>query len=259
MNICFVVAGMSKRRAFLEKCIDHFVNSRYYGECDIFCYYQGDDFQDVRGKEVFANVVIDSKPRGVFTPRYELMKRFAKDYDYTILIDDDLYIQEETDYYGTINFMEQFPSVGVCTIQLLKFHVKNRITINDIDYYNIQGGMVIKKDVVNIVLDYFRDKEKDYTFDHIWLLAYIYGYDLAKDFRSYAIHMPSKKVDGKYTGFAESRKTLQYVPIMEEYINDTGVVYKHGSFVHELPEVKDINKKGLELRKIKRKCLGFDK
>lgn len=97
-DVCFIVAGMDNRIAFLERCIKCFKESRY-ADCDIYCYFQGGRWSEVQGREVFTEVVIDPNPRGVFTPRYELMKRFGVNYDYVIIIDDDLFILPETDYY----------------------------------------------------------------------------------------------------------------------------------------------------------------
>lgn len=165
MKFCFIVASMDKRIPFLNKCIDAYRNSKY-SDCDIFLYFQGDKIDDVKGKEIFTEIVIDPKPRGVFTPRYELMKRFCGDYDYTILIDDDLYITEETCFEKTCKFMEAYKHVGCSTTMNRRQFIKNKIEIVPFgDEINVQGGLVIRREAVLEIVEYFKDKEADYTFD----------------------------------------------------------------------------------------------
>lgn len=259
-NVCFIVASMDKRIPFLEKCIKCFKESRYASK-DIYLYYQGELFETVNGKEVFKDVVIDDKLRGVFTPRYELMKRFAKDYDYTILIDDDLFIANDTDYFSTIKFMAQFKSVGAASIMDERSHLKNKVDLcGKRDIFNVLGGMIFKKECIALILDYFKDKEDDYTFDNVWLLLYVFGYDLAKDFRSYAMHKTAnKKINGEWTGFNWSRFYLPYKPFLTEYLNEPKMVFnpkRHG-WERSIPNLIDINQKGMEMRKQCRLQKGF--
>ena len=244
-DICFIVAGMDKRQHFMEECIDAFKKSRY-SDCDIFCYWQGEKWGKVKGKEIFKDVVIDSMPRGVFTPRYELMKRYGTDYDYCIIIDDDLFIQSETDYYATIRLMQQFPNVGCACITHTQRAVKNRVEIvnSGNEYFNIAGGLVLSADAVRIILEYFADNERDYTFDCFWLLLWVKGYDLAKDFRSWAKHVAARKVNGQWSGFNESRVRLKYVPIMAEYIDDLRLVRNHGRDEMPIPTIGNVNERG---------------
>ena len=248
-SVCFIVAGMDKRKHLLEECIEAYKNSRYYG-IDIFLYYQGEEFDSVKGKEVFGDVIIDSKPRGVFTPRYELMKRFGYAYDYVIIIDDDLFIQPETDYFKTIKYMETYRNVGATCLLHTERAVKNLIkSVNDgSEYFNVAGGLVISREAVACILEYFKDKEKDYTFDCFWLLLWIKGFDISKDYRSWAKHVASRKIDGQFTGFNEMRTVLEYVPIMTEYLNEPKTVFNHGQYEVDLPTINDINDSGLRER-----------
>lgn len=252
MNVCFIVASMDKRIGFLERCIKCFAESKY-AEYDIYCYFQGHLWDSVQGREIFKEVVIDPNPRGVFTPRYELMKRYGKDYDYVIIIDDDLFIQPETDYFGMIDFMRKFRNVGAMCCLNVKAHIKNRVDIvGQNDCFNVLGGMVFSRAAIQTILDYFADKEKDYTFDCVWLLLWIKGYDLAKDFRSFAVHKTAgtQKIDGEWTGFNWSRFKMNYVPFMPEYLNEPKQEYnpKRYGWERGIPSLKDVNEKGLEER-----------
>lgn len=252
MRICFIVASMDKRIEFLERCIKCFRESEY-AECDIYCYFQGEKWEQVQGREIFKDVVIDPKPRGVFTPRYELMKRFGTDYDYLILIDDDLFIGPDTKYYKTIKFMELNKNIGAtCTLNI-KSWLGNKIKIvQPGDNFNVCGGMVFSRDAVQTILDYFADKEADYTFDCVWLLLWVKGYDLAKDFRSFASHKTAqtRKLNGEWTGFNWSRVALEYVPFMTEYLNPPKIVFKGHRFgyEHSIPLLSDVNEAGLKER-----------
>ena len=58
-DVCFIVAGMDNRIAFLERCIKCFKESRY-ADCDIYCYFQGGRWSEVQGREVFTEVGIDN-------------------------------------------------------------------------------------------------------------------------------------------------------------------------------------------------------
>ena len=251
-SVCFIVAGMDKRVPFLEKCIQHYKNSKY-AECDIYCYFQGSKWNYVKGGEIFKDVIIDPNPRGVFTPRYELMKRFGIKYDYCIIIDDDLFIQPETEYFNMIKFMQKQKNIGAMSCLNVKTWIQNRIDIvGTKDGFNILGGMIFPQECVQIICDYFADKEDDYTFDCVWILLWIYGYDLAKDFRSYAQHKTAatQKIDGDWTGFNWSRFKMPYKPFLTEYLNEPKMVYNPDRYGWErgIPSLKDVNLKGLEMR-----------
>ena len=185
-------------------------------------------------------MIIDKALRGVFTPRYELMKRFAKDYDYTVIIDDDLFIEEGTDYYGAVKFIEFMG--GAAVVSLSNSKTKKFVELkNDI---NIDGGMVIPRRGIIEILNYFSDKEKDYTFDYFWLFLYVKGFDLYKDWRSRSNHVPSRKVNGRFTGFNYSRYHMEYIPMMEDWFNPAKFAAGHGSTGAQFIHVSDITEEG---------------
>lgn len=254
MRICFIVAGMDKRKHLLERCIECYRNSRY-ADCDIFCYYQGSLFESVKGREIFKAVIVDNKPRGVFTPRYELMKRFAIDYDYTIIIDDDLFILPETDYCKTVKFVQSMKNRVVCTLS------NSKVTgiIERDDNVNIEGGMVFPRSAILEIVKYFSDKEQDYTFDYFWLLCYVKGFDLYRDRRSRSNHCPCRKVDGKFTGFNDTMMSKPYIPMMTEYFLPAGVRYNHNRIEPDFTTPKHLTELGKRERiKNKLRMCGED-
>lgn len=253
-NVCFIVAGMDKRICFLERCIEHFKNSRY-ADCDIYCYFQGEKWETVKGREIFKDVVIDSKPRGVFTPRYELMKRFAKNYDYTILIDDDLYILQETDYFKSAKFIRQFNDNVIVAVSNTK--VNGIVECCPIGV-NIEGGMVFPRKAINAILEYFADKEMDYTFDYFWLLCYVKGFDVYRDRRSRAKHVSVRKVDGEYSGFNYSLMNKPYIPMLMEYYDNPGTCINHGRGEPRFMSFNKLNSNGKAERERNRAQLWRD-
>lgn len=230
---------MDNRKHLMERCIDAYKKSKH-SDCDIFCYWQGSHFDDVCGKDIFKGVVIDSKPRGVFTPRYELMKRFSKDYDYTVIIDDDLFMTDETDYLKPIKFLKSINNTGVVCISNTK--IKN--LIETYSGMNVDGGLVIPQSGVLEILRYFSDKEKDYTFDYFWLLLYVKGYDLFKDWRTRSNHVPSRKVNGEFSGFNWHRYNTEYVPMLEEFYSPAMFKNSHGGYGPQFIHISDLNENG---------------
>lgn len=239
-TVCFIVASMDKRIPFLERCIKHYKASKYAGY-DIYCYFQGSKWEEVQGREIFKEVVIDPNPRGVFTPRYELMKRFGKDYDYCIIIDDDLYILPETDYDKSIKFIQMAHDRAI--ISLTNTKVDGRIEAFP-EGINIEGGLVLPNSAVRTILEYFKDKEADYTFEYFWLLCYVKGFDVYRDRRSRAQHVPVRKVDGEYTGFNYSLVNKPYIPMLTEFFDNPGTHFQHGRIEPKFLSFRHLNDAG---------------
>ena len=243
-RVCFIVASTWNRLHLLEKCLEHYKQSKYC-DCDIYLYFQGEGLYAALDCSIFSGIERSGDLRGPFTPRYELMKKYGINYDYTIVIDDDLFIRDMTDYDGTIRFIEKTPYVGcVCGANSkIKPFVELK---NDI---NIEGGMVFPQRSIEAICKYFADKERDYTFDPFWLLLWVKGFDLYKDWRTYAEHKPCQKVSGKLTGFNETLVEKTYIPIMPEWFNDPPVIWRHKRYERDMPKLRDIKNDGLEERK----------
>lgn len=253
---CFIVAGMDDRIDLLNRCVRCFKNSPYEKD-DLYVYFQGNHFDMVENKGVFKDVVIDERPRGVFTPRYELMKRYAKSYDYTVLIDDDLFITENTDYNGMMRVAEKLPYVGCvnCTTRsnaMSEIIEKRRWN----EYYNIEGGMLFPRRSIEVILDYFKDKEKDYSHDVFWLLLWVKGYDWYKDWRSSSIHVGGKMINGEVTGYRKLAAQLDYEMIMPEWFEVPPVVNHYGKCQHDIPTMKQAKEEAFIERMRNLKLLG---
>lgn len=252
MSHCFIVAGMDGRIGALERCVDCIKASKY-ADSDVYLYYQGTELYKLQDRDFFKYTIVDAQPRGVFTPRYELMKRFSLDYDFTIIIDDDLFMYPDTSYENAMAFLNQVPTAGcVCIGTHFNKRENKMVCVSDnMGYYNIRGGLVLPQNSVKIILDYFNDKEADYSEDTVWLLLYVKGLDLWQDHSSNAIHTSNYKEKKKHTGYSMVRLTKPYIPILSEYFNDTELTTENGRWdipVRNIKSLCHINDKGLAER-----------
>lgn len=120
---------------------------------------------------------------------------------------------------------------------------------------NVEGGLVLPKKAVKEILEYFGDKEKDYTFDYFWLLCYVKGFDLYRDRRSRAQHVPVRKVNGEYTGFNYSLVKKPYIPMMLEYFRTPKTIERHGRIEPRFTKVSDLTDLGRQERILNREKL----
>ena len=250
MNYCFILATVEGREKFLDRCVASAKASRY-ADADFYLYYQGSG--KCEHEDFFREVVYDPQKRGVFTPRFELMKRFGTKYDFTIVIDDDLYLTEDTNYETAMNFATMIHDVGcVC---LIKSKDAVKPMVRRIHYghenYNVFGGLVIPKRPLEEMLWFLRDKTEDYTDDVFWLALYVLGYDLYKDFSSYSVHAANQKVSGKNSGWHEWRDSQKGKEkhLLEGYVDYSDV----GAY--DVPEVWNVTEAGLEMRMSRREKL----
>ena len=258
MSFCFIVASSDDRAHYLSRCVDCIKRTKYKS-ADVFLFYQGID--DIPQKEFFRGILTDTNLRGVFTPRYELMKKWGRDYDFVILIDDDLFMYENTSYDTSMAFLDSVKSAGACCISMHSQGIKKEIEKmkDGCDFYNVWGGMVFPKRTIDLVLDYFKDKERDYSEDMFWLLAYVKGYDLYHDWTSSAIHVCNKKgKNGEPTGFRKMRFEKPYVPMMQEWY-DSKVIWSklHNCYTWKIKQIEDLNDAGRIERMKCRKELKF--
>ena len=253
---CFIIASSDDRVHLLKKCIDCAKKSRY-SDCDFFLYFQGKnrDF-DI---SFFSEIIWDNQLRGVFTPRYELMKRYGRNYDYIIIIDDDLFLNPNTSYENSIAFCGANNHVGAVALTHTKNAVKNEIRCvsGTSEYFNVCGGLVLPKRSVNLILEYFKDKEKDYTEDVFWLLLYVKGFELYKDYTSYSTHIANRKtVNGELSGYNKMRLEKPHVPILTEWFDSKKEIIDNGlSCRWKLKEMKDINQNGINERVRNRRAM----
>lgn len=259
-NFCFILAGSEDRGHHLQRCVSCLKNSKYK-DADVFLFWQGS--QDVPEKDFFKGIIFDTELRGIFTPRYELMKAYSLNYDFTILIDDDCFLYQYTSYDLSMDFLSFEPLAGA--VSLGRHFDKVRPEIRMIDYsheeFNVNGGLVLPRKSVQIILDYFSDKEQDYTEDVFWLLLWIKGYDLYRDFSSKASHTCNQKgKNGEISGFRKMRYEKPRIPLLPEYVTERYEFSKmHKRWIYVTPEVKDINEAGrAERNRCRAKMEGYD-
>lgn len=257
-RVCFILASSDDRSHHLKRCVEC-VRETKYKDSDFFLYYQGK--QEIPYAEFFAGVEMDDNLRGVFTPRYQLMKKYSKDYEYTIIIDDDLFMYKYTSYENAMSFMDRNENIGA--ISLGRNVDRVRPEIRQIRYknedFNVNGGLVLPWRAVKEILNYYEDKERDYTEDIFWLLIYCKGYDLYRDFSSNANHVANRKTrDGKISGFRKMRYEKPRIPMLPEYVNERFEYSDlHKKELYLIPEVRDVNQKGMEERIKCRRRMGF--
>ena len=222
----------------------------------MFLYYQGHEIDKIEDIAFFKDVIFDEKLRGIFTPRYELFKIVRKrGYDFAILIDDDLFMYPDTSYATAMDWLDFKKDAGAVSIATHFYKCRNEIkNVSDsMGYFNVDGGMVFPIRSINIILDYFKDKEQDYTEDMVWLLLYVKGYDLYYDYHSKAHHQLNAKNDKKeYTGYAKMRFEKPYNPILSEWFNDTELTTENGRWSKPINNIKClryINANGIAERK----------
>lgn len=253
---CIILAGSDDRIHLLRDCVECLKKSRY-NNADTYLFYQGIQHRDDPCMEHFTKIVWDTRLRGVFTPRYELMKRFCLEYDFTILIDDDLFLSPETSFENSMRFCEIEPNAGaVAILHNIKKGLKNEIRCvsGTGQYFNVCGGIVFPRKSIEIILDYFKDKEMDYTEDVVWLLLYVKGYDLYKDFSSASTHVANRKGKNKaLTGYNKMRFEKPHVPMLTEWF-DSKLETVNGKTIYKLKEMRDINDNGLKERAKNRDC-----
>ena len=256
-NCCFIVASMDSRIDLLNRCVDA-IKASGYCNADVFLFFQGTHADEIQDKEFFKEILQSPNPRGVFTPRYECIKQFGINYDFSIIIDDDLFMYPDTSYESAMDFLNNNEDAGCVCIGSSNNKRENKIVCfsDSMEYYNICGGLVLPKRSMQIILDYFKDKEADYTEDMFWLLLYVKGYDLWKDYSSNAVHVSNyrtkeQKQKKEFTGYAAMRIEKPYLPILQEYFSDPKLTTYNGLYdrpIRDIKSLKHINANGLRER-----------
>lgn len=253
MSYCFIVASSDDRINCLIKCAQKIKANQYYSNADVYLYYQGTNVNAVKSIGLFRDVVFDDRLRGVFTPRFELLKKYGCKYDFVVIIDDDLYMYTDTTYQTCFDLLNEVETAGCCCIVTHKS--KRKILLENVSakmgYYNVDGGLVLPKRAVRLILDYFSGKEMDYTEDMFWLLLYVKGYDLFRDHSSNAVHICNTKGDkGQFTGFSKMRTEQEHLPILSEWFDAKfGFEPRYEKCLYKIKELKDINANGIAERR----------
>lgn len=259
-KLCFILAGSQDRAHLLKRCISCVNNNALYRNADIYLYWQGKR-ESIPCVERFSDIVISDSLRGVFLPRYVLFERFGVNYEYTILIDDDLFMYPDTTYETAIAYLAMNKDNGVCNIGW-QFE-KRRNELRKISYnserYNVYGGLVFPNKCVKTIVDFFKGTDENVTEDIFWILLYVKGFDLYRDFSSNAVHTCHRKsIDGKESGYYKMRLEKPYKPLLPQYTKGEMVKDEFGNGMRwKIPECKDVNNTGMAERKRCRKEMGL--
>lgn len=259
-DYCFIVASSEDRAYLLDRCISCFLKNDLYNGADIYLYWQGDK-DKIPYADRFTDIICAPTLQGIFLPRYTLFKSFGLKYDYTILIDDDMFMYQDTSYETALAFLRAINNNGICNIG--RQFDKRRDELRMIDYaredYNLFGGIVFPKKCVQVLVDFFSDTDPKVTEDIFWILLYIKGFDLYRDFSSNLIHTchrPNKK--GEASGYYKWRLEKPHIPLLPQWTSAHLVRDDFGDRMRwKIPECRDVNEEGRKERIRCRKEMGL--
>ena len=251
MRYCFILAGSEDRAYLLKRSIDCMRENRLYSDADIYLYWQGSK-DKIPYVSRYTGIICADTLQGVFLPRYELFKKFGIMYDYTILIDDDLFMYPDTTYANSIAFLKANDDNGVCILgrQCHKRRNEFRMINYATENYNVEGGMVFPRKCVELIVSYLADRSADVTEDIFWILLYCKGFDLYRDFSSNVIHTCHRPAeDGSVSGYYKWRLEKPHVPLLPEYTVSKLVKDEFGDRMrYKVPECRDVNRAGMQER-----------
>lgn len=260
MSKCFILAGSEDRAHLLDRCVRCIDKNENYSNAPVYLYWQGDEAK-IPHRERFTEVISAPMLQGVFLPRYTLFKAFGDKYDYTILIDDDAFMYPDTSYESAVAFLKAIGDNGICCIGQQYHKRKNEVRVIDyqVENYNVSGGLVFPKKCVRILVDFFKDANPEVTEDIFWILLYVKGFDLYRDFSSNLIHTchrPNKK--GEASGYYKWRIEKPHIPLLPQYTNAHLVKDDFGDRMRwKIPECRDVNEAGMKERERCRKEMGL--
>lgn len=220
MSFCFIMASVTGREHMLNDFIKSAKASKY-ADCEYYLYFQDIDGAKKTGAvdySFFADVHTSKTRDGVCLPRMFWLHELDN-YDFYIVIDDDMEFLGKEDYESMMNFAGSIRECGLCcsdcrrTLKLYnEFPIEKVFKKNNLEW--ISGGAVIKKEVRDLLV---REIDlKPYTYDAFCLVTYINGYTNYQYQGSCSLHKAGQK-----DGFAYTRKNSdQFVTKFEKYIID---------------------------------------
>lgn len=148
MRFCFIIASITGRESLLNKFIETAKKSKYK-DSDYYLYFQDLDGSAEFDRSFFKNVYISNSRDGVCLSRMYWLHKLS-DYDFYIIIDDDMEFLGKEDFDPMMLFAEHVPNCGlVCadcrrTLKLYDAFEPDRVfKVENVQW--IYGGTVIKK------------------------------------------------------------------------------------------------------------------
>ena len=260
MSYCFILAGSEDRAYLLERCVNCINQNVLYANADLYLYWQGNDSK-IPYRERFADIMSVPTLQGIFVPRYTLFKTYGVRYDYTILIDDDMFMYPDTSYESAMNFLSAINNNGICNIGRQFDRRRNELLMIDYAHedFNLFGGIVFPLKAVKVLVDFFDGTDPNVTEDIFWILLYIKGFDLYRDYSSNLIHTchrPAK--NGDASGYYKWRLEKKHIPLLPQWTIPHLVKDDFGERMRwKIPECRDVNAEGLAERARCRKEMGL--
>lgn len=261
MSYCFVVASSEDRSHLLDRCVLCIRENDNYKNADLFLYWQGDR-DAIPHADLFTGITCVETLQGIFLPRYTLFAKYGDAYDYIILIDDDMFMYRDTSYETAMDFLKSIDNNGICNIGRQFDRRRNELRVIDYSHedYNLFGGIVFPRKCVRVLVDFFSQTDPSVTEDIFWVLLYIKGFDLYRDFSSNLIHTyhrPAK--DGGTSGYYKWRLEKPHIPLLPQWTSAKLVKDDFGDRMRwRIPECRDVNEAGLRERMQNRKAMGLD-
>lgn len=221
MKYCFILASITGREHLLSAFIESAKRSKYAG-ADYYLYFQSIDDEKPTGlydKSFFKDIHTSTTRDGVCLSRMYWLHQL-NDYDYYIIVDDDMEFLGKEDYDSVMGFEKDHTECGLCSTlcrrtiaQFEKVQPINEFKVDNVQH--IDGGCVFRKDIRDLLV-----REIDlqrYALDSFCIVTFINGYTNYQYYGSVTLHKAGAK-----QGFIYVRKHKdEFIPKFEKYIIKT--------------------------------------
>lgn len=117
-NFCFILASITGREHLLNDFVNSVKNSKY-NKNDFYLYFQNVAENTSTGeydKSLFKNVYISNSRDGTCLPKMYWLHNL-NNYDFYILIDDDMEFLGKEDYETAMGFVANVKECGICNTE----------------------------------------------------------------------------------------------------------------------------------------------
>lgn len=219
MRFCFILASITGREKLLNAFIEAAKSSKYK-DCDFYLY-----FQNTTGEEpgfdagFFRGIIWSSERDGCCLPRMRLLEAYP-DYDFWIIVDDDVEFCGGEDYEAIMRFLNKNPTAGICigdygnnrkNYESRLKKAKRVFEVKNIAF--VEGGQVISRKIRKLLLEQVpMDK---LTYDAYNITAYVNGYTNYKYYGSVCLH---KLTNGTQGYVYVQRHSAEFKQFYEQWI-----------------------------------------
>lgn len=253
MRFCFLSACITGREHLLNKFIESARNSKY-SDCDYYLYYQDVDSNGKKAEfdqSFFKDVYVSNSRDGACLPRMYWLDKLD-DYDYYIIIDDDMEFLGKENFEPAMAFAGNVESCGVCCTSCCRTKkdyynsvLKKKFTAQNIQW--VAGGQIIKRSVRELLLEEI--PMEPLTYDGFSFVTYLAGYTNYHYWGSVTLHVAGQKNGVEYV----YRNSEELTPHFEQYIlkthDDNGKMilpHKESDLTEEAREIHRMRSKRWE-------------